>query len=80
MLLCDEEIMILAFLRPCPDAFFSGAEICRKAGNKKLSAKNPRWALPYLVALKEKDQVEADANGHYRIKPERKSAIEAAKQ
>ena len=72
MLLCDEEIMILAFLKSSPDAYFSGGEICRKAGNKKLTTKNPRWATPYLVTLRDKDQVEADAQGHFRIKLDRR--------
>ena len=67
MLLCDEENQILAFLRSCPDNFFSGGEVCRKAGNRKLLAKNPRWALPYLVTLKDKSLIEADANGHFRM-------------
>src|SRR5204863_2488795 len=64
MLLCDEELMILAFLKTNPEAYFGGGEICRKAGNRKLAAKNPRWALPYLVTLRDKDMVEADPNGH----------------
>ncbi len=72
MLLCDEELMILSFLKTNPEEFFSGGEVCRKAGNKKLAAKNPRWALTYLIALRDKGLVEADANGHYRVKPERR--------
>ena len=72
MLICDEENMILAFLNCNPEAFYAGGEICRKAGNKKLSAKNPRWALPFLVSLRDKDLVEADTNGHYRVKLDRR--------
>lgn len=76
MLICDEENMILAFLNTNTETFFSAGEICRKAGNKKLSAKNPRWAIPYLVTLKDKDLVEADANGHYRVKLDRRKSEE----
>ena len=71
MLLCDEEIQILAFLKTSPENYFGAGEICRKAGTKKLLAKNPRWALPYLVTLRDKELLEADPQGHYRIKPER---------
>jgi hypothetical protein len=67
MLICDEENQILALLNACPDRFFSPAEVCRKGGNRKLVAKDPRWALPFLVSLKDKDLVEADPNGHYRL-------------
>lgn len=70
MLICDEEHQILALLRSCPETFFSGSEICRKAGNKKLAAKDPRWALPFLVSLADKGLVERDASGHYRAIPQ----------
>ena len=75
MLLCDEENIILAFLKTNPESFYGATEICRKAGNKKLMAKNPRWALPYLVTLTDKDLLEADPNGHFRIKPERTAPL-----
>ena len=71
MLICDEENQILAFLRASPESFHAAGEICRKAGNKKLAAKNPRWALPYLVTLLDKGLVERDPQGHYRIMPGR---------
>ncbi len=70
MLICDEEHQILAFLRSSPETFFAGGEICRKAGNKKMAAKDPRWALPFLVSLADKELVERDAQGHYRAIPE----------
>jgi hypothetical protein len=72
MFICDEELMILSFLKTSPETFFSAGEVCRKAGNKKLVVKNPRWALPYLVSLKDKDLVEGDAQGHYRVKIDRR--------
>jgi hypothetical protein len=70
MIICDEEHRILAFLRSSPESFFSGGEICRKAANKKLAAKEPRWALPFLVSLADKGLIERDASGHYRAIPE----------
>ena len=76
MLICDEENMILAFLNSNTEAFYGAGEICRKAGNRKMVAKNPRWALPFLISLKDKDLVEADANGHFRVKLDRREKEE----
>jgi hypothetical protein len=70
MLICDEEHQILAFLRGSPETFFSSGEICRKAGNKKMATKDPRWALPFLGSLSDKGLVERDSSGHYRAMPE----------
>lgn len=67
MLICDEENLILALLKANPEAYYAAGEICRKAGNRKLVAKNPRWALPFLVTLRDKGLIEADPQGHYRL-------------
>ena len=71
MLICDEENQILHFLKGSPETFFSAGEICRKAGNRKLVAKNPRWALPFLSSLSDKGLIERDAQGHCRVVAER---------
>jgi len=72
MLICDEENQILLFLRSSPSAVFSAAEICRKAGSKKLVAKDPRWAFPFLSSLNDKRLVKRDEHGHYGCPPEGK--------
>jgi hypothetical protein len=67
MFICDEENRILFFLKGNPDSFFSGAEISRKAGSKKLFTEDPRWAFPFLSSLTDKKLVERDEHGHYRF-------------
>ena len=73
MMTCDEENQILFLLRSSPGTFFSAAEICRKAGNKKIMAEDPRWALRFLTSLLDKRMVERDAQGHYCLAPEYKA-------
>ena len=72
MFICDEENQILQFLKSNPNVYFSGAEVCRKAGTKKLAAEDPRWALPFLASLSDKHLIERDEHGHYRFVPDEK--------
>ena len=72
MFISDEENQILSFLQQSPDAYFSGHEICRKAGTKKTIAANPRWALTLLVSLADKHLIERDAQGHVRLVVDRR--------
>jgi hypothetical protein len=63
----DEERQILIFLKSAPDKFFSGAEVSRRASSKKEFAKNPRWALHFLLDLTDKKLIERDAAGHFKF-------------
>jgi hypothetical protein len=42
-------------------------EICRRAGGKWRYRENEDWALPILLRLVEKGQVEDDSAGHFRL-------------
>ncbi len=61
-----EEQLIVEFLKLQPNAFFSPIEVCRKAGTRQLFLGNPRWAIPVLRRLLEKEYVDCTPEGHYR--------------
>jgi len=67
MFICDEENQLLRFLKSNPNVYFSAAELCRKAGSKKLAVEDPRWAFPFLASLADKHLIERDDQGHYRF-------------
>ncbi len=73
MFICDEENQILHFLKSCPGTFFSGAEICRKAGSKKQFTADTRWALPFISSLADKRLIERNENGHCRVAGDKSS-------
>lgn len=62
-----EEKEICTYLKALRGQFVSGKEIARRAGGKKRYAKDPNWAVPFLVHLVEKKIIESDATGHYRL-------------
>jgi len=64
----EEEQLILDFLGANPKLWYSGIEICRKAGTKRLFHENPHWALRTLLHLRDRELVEDDGSGHYRVK------------
>jgi hypothetical protein len=65
-----EEKAVLDYLGTSPAAFFSGREVCRRAGTKEMWEKNQRWAIPVLSRLVSRGVVETDAAGHYRLAPQ----------
>ncbi len=68
-----DETCICDFLKTHGAAYVSAAEICRRAGTKKRYRKEPQWALPVLKRLVEKELLEGDITGHYRLKPPKES-------
>lgn len=62
-----DETEVCEFLKLWPDQFVSAREVCRRAGGKWRYREDERWALPVLQRLLEKNLVEADAGGHYRL-------------
>ena len=63
-----EEVLIVNFLRECPEMFFSRKEISRRAIKRIEYEANPRWADAALTALLERGLVEVDDNHCYRYK------------
>ena len=62
-----DEQTVLDYLATSPATFFSGREVCRRAGSKEMWEKNQRWAMPILSRLVAKGLVETDPAGHYRL-------------
>lgn len=69
----SEERDIFNYLKSWGKEYVGAAEICRRAGTKKLYAANPEWALPKLESMLERGILERDAHGRYRIKPKAKA-------
>jgi hypothetical protein len=64
----DTELLVLNFLKTCPEAFFARKEIARRAGRRSLFEENPHWADAPLAALVALDLVEINDSGLYRLK------------
>jgi len=62
-----DEAEICEYLKAWRDQFVSAREICRRAGGKWRYREDERWALPVLLRLLEKQLVEDDGAGHYRL-------------
>ena len=71
MIVSAEEKQILDFLETNPEAYFSAMEICRKAGDPRQYRENQRWAIPFILRLRDGDLLEDDGQGHYRCKQRR---------
>jgi hypothetical protein len=71
MTVSSEERQILDFLEANPEAYFSMIEICRKAGSARQFREDRRWAVPFILRLRDSDLIEDDGQGHYRCKRRR---------
>jgi hypothetical protein len=67
-----DEQDICIYLKSWPGQFISAREICRRAASKKRYQREPDWAMPVLLRLVEKQILEADSTGHYRLRPEQR--------
>ncbi len=63
----SDQAEIYAYLKTTPGQFISGREICRRAGGKWRYREDEHWALPVLRRMIEKNIVESDDTGHYRL-------------
>ncbi|TAK97490.1 MAG: hypothetical protein EPO07_13160 [Verrucomicrobia bacterium] len=64
-----DEREIYYYLKPYRNEYLSGREIARRAGGKRRFREDPQWAVPALLRMVERDILETDPAGHYRIKP-----------
>ena len=62
-----DETDICEYLKSWRDQFVSAREIGRRAGGKWRYREDERWALPVLQRLLDKQLVEKDGAGHYRL-------------
>ena len=63
-----EEKQILDFLEANPETYFSMMEISRKAGDARQYREDRRWAVPFILRLRDSKLIEDDGQGHYRCK------------
>ncbi len=64
-----DEQEIYYYLRAWKGDFISMREICRRAGGKTKFHEDPEWAKPVVLRMVEKDILESDPAGHFRVKP-----------
>ncbi len=64
-----DEREICLYLKSYAGQFVSAVKIARHAGGKKRYHEDPDWAVPVMRRLLEKALIEADAAGHYRLRP-----------
>ena len=69
MWLCEEEQVILKYLKDVGEAGAGVREICRKAWSKDAFKENERWAYPFLGTLKDKNMIQTTASGTYCLPP-----------
>ena len=66
----EDEKAIIDYLKARPRMFISGREIARKVFGRDRYEEDRFWAVPLLATLVNKDWLEADGAGCFRIKPE----------
>lgn len=70
-----DEFYIYNYLKQTPLLFISGRDIARRAAGKRRFREAPDWAKPALRRMVNKEILESDGTGSYRIKP--KKEVEA---
>ena len=65
----SDEREIFDYLKTWGADFVNAKEVCRRAGGKKRYAEDNDWAKPVLQRMKERNILEGDSLGRYRIKP-----------
>jgi hypothetical protein len=68
----SDEREIYEYLKTWGEDYVSAKEICRRASTKKRYAEDNNWARPILQRMKERNLIDGDALGRYRIKPDLK--------
>jgi uncharacterized protein YwlG (UPF0340 family) len=63
MWVCEEEQVILRYLKQVGEAGASARELARKAGTKDQWKENERWASSFIQALKDKGLIETNKAG-----------------
>ena len=62
-----DEQDICNYLKQWPKQFISGREIAKRAGGKRRAKDEPTWATDPLLRMVEKQIIEADRGGHFRL-------------
>jgi len=64
-----DEREVFQFLKTFGEDWVNPKEICRRAGTKRRYYEDNDWAKPVLQRMKERQIVESDVRGRFRIKP-----------
>ena len=67
-----DEREIFQFLKSWGGEFIGAMEVCRRAGGKKRFHDDPKWAKQPLIRMAERNILESDQQGRYRVKPVKK--------
>jgi hypothetical protein len=62
-----DEKDIVNYLKSWPGQFVSAREIARRASGKWRFRQDPDWAVTAIGRLVERDIIESDSTGHYRL-------------
>jgi len=65
----SDEREIFDYLKTWGEEWVNAKEICRRASTKRRYSEDNNWAKPILQRMKERNLLEGDALGRYRIKP-----------
>ena len=64
-----DEREVFNFLQAYGEEWVNAKEVCRRAGGKRRFNEDNHWARPILQRMKERQILEGDMLGRYRIKP-----------
>ena len=67
-----DERQIFDYLHSFGEQWINAKEICRRAGGKRRFSEDNFWAKPILQRMKDRNLIEGDELGRYRIKEKKK--------
>lgn len=71
-----DEREIFLFLKTYGADFVAAREVCRRAGGRRRYDEDHEWAIPILIRMVERQILETNAAGQYRVKPKPKEKNE----
>ena len=71
-----EEREVYDYLKTYGEDWVNAKEICRRAGGKRRFYEDNDWAKPVLLRMKERQIVESDIQGRWRVRPSPKKGRE----
>ena len=71
-----DEREIFLFLKSYGTDYVAAREICRRAGGRRRYDEDHEWAIPILLRMVERQILETNAAGQYRVKPKAKEKNE----
>jgi len=64
-----DERLVFDYLQSFGEEWVNAKEVCRRAGGKKRFNDDNSWARPVLQRMKDRNLIEGDMLGRFRIKP-----------